>query len=58
MIQNVILLVVVALAALYVGRRAWAATRAAVKPDAAGCGSACGCSAPVKQDKLEEPAAR
>ena len=58
MIQNLILFAVLAVAALYIGRRAWRATRAAVKPDA-GCASGCGCSAPAAPAKLErKPAAR
>jgi FeoB-associated Cys-rich membrane protein len=47
MIQNLILLAILVLAAAYIGRRAWRTARAAVKPDAAGCGSGCGCSAPA-----------
>ena len=51
MLQNLVLLVVVAVAAMYIGRRAWRTARAAVTPDA-GCASGCGCSAPAVTDKV------
>ena len=57
MIQNVILLLVLVAAAVYLGRRAWRATRAVVDADA-GCASGCGCSTPTATSTREEPAAR
>ena len=53
-IQTVIVLLIVAAAAFYVGRRLWrtvAAARASRRGD--GCASGCGCGdAPVKRDPL------
>ena len=48
-LQTVVVLVLVAAAALYLGTKAWRAARKARQP-ADGCGSACGCG--------EDPAAR
>jgi hypothetical protein len=55
--QTLILVAVVALAALYLGRRAWKAARGVVAPDD-GCGAGCGCSGPAATAKRERPAAR
>ena len=48
-VQTLIVLLVVAGAAFYVGRRMWRTVAAAraTRRDAAGCGAGCGCEAPV-----------
>ncbi len=51
--QTLILIAIVALAAAYLGRRAWKAARAAVAKDD-GCGAGCGCSGPAAAPSRRE----